>query len=212
MSDILSKLSFQDILFFSGSLHALIHLDDSFSNFSQLIPREACQIFYLQAFIVICLIGKYTEFGNITTQTTGETIEHKRKNDDGNKSKPDIMLISLKRLCQIIVIWQRRTYNQLTFRKIGCHIEIIVLEGRRLTFHTGSHSILKCLRNLRSFCMIGKLAKILTHIIIDNLTIRLDKSHSQVFTFVFLNKILKFSLSYPDTIHQIHRIRQQNTI
>ena len=104
VSDILGKLPLQDILFPSGGLYALIHLDDTLSYLAQLIIRELGKIFHLQTLVVVCLISKDAQFGNILSQAVRKTVEHDGKQNDGHDGKPDKMLVSLQRLCQIIII------------------------------------------------------------------------------------------------------------
>ena len=74
VSDILGKLALQDILLLTRCLYALIHLDDSLSNLTQLIIREFSQILHLQALIMIRLISKDTEFGYILRQSVCKTV------------------------------------------------------------------------------------------------------------------------------------------
>ena len=76
VSDILGKLALQDILLLTRCLDTLIHLDDSLSNLTQLIIREFNQILYLQTFIMICLVSKDTELGDILRQSVSKTVEH----------------------------------------------------------------------------------------------------------------------------------------
>ena len=95
VSDILGKLPLQYILFTSGSLYALIHLDDALCNLAQLIVRELGEIFHLQTLVVVCLISKDAQFGNILSQTVRKTVEHNGKQDDGYNGKPDEMLVGL---------------------------------------------------------------------------------------------------------------------
>ena len=104
VSDILGKLPLQDILFPSGGLYALIHLDDTLSYLAQLIIRELGKIFHLQTLVMVCLISKDAQFGNILTQTVRKTVEHDGEQDDGYDGKPDEMLVGLQRLSQIIII------------------------------------------------------------------------------------------------------------
>ena len=104
VSDILGKLPFQYILFTSGSLYALIHLDDTLGYLAQLIVRELGEIFHLQTLVVVCLISKDAQFGNILSQTVRKTVEHDGKQNDGYDGKPDEMLVGLQRLSQIIII------------------------------------------------------------------------------------------------------------
>ena len=104
VSDILGKLPFQYILLLSGGLYALIHLDDTLSNLAQLIVRELGEIFHLQTLVVVCLISKDAQFGNILSQTVRKTVEHDGKQNDGYDGKPDEMLVGLQRLSQIIIV------------------------------------------------------------------------------------------------------------
>ena len=104
VSDILGKLPLQYILFTSGGLYALIHLDDTLSYLAQLIVRELGEIFHLQTLVMVCLISKNAQFGNILSQTVRKTVEHDGKQNDGYNGKPDEMLVSLQRFCQIIII------------------------------------------------------------------------------------------------------------
>ncbi|CUQ62935.1 Uncharacterised protein [Segatella copri] len=104
VSYILGKLPLQYILFTSGGLYALIHLDDTLGYLAQLIVRELGEIFHLKTLVVICLISKDAQFGDILTQTVRKTVEHDGKQNDGYDGKPDEMLVSLQRFCQIIIV------------------------------------------------------------------------------------------------------------
>ena len=104
VGDILGKLPLQYILFTPGGLYALIHLDDTLGYLAQLIVRELGEIFYLKTLVVVCLISKDTQFGNILSQTVRKTVEHDGKQNDGYDGKPDEMLVGLQRLSQIIII------------------------------------------------------------------------------------------------------------
>ena len=127
MGDILRQLPFQDILFPSGGLDTLIHLDDAFSNFTQFIIREFSQILYLQALVVVGLVGEDAELSHILAQPMGESVEHDGQEDDGENGKPDVMLVSLQRFREIIIIRQGTSDDDRVGREIGSHIEVILL-------------------------------------------------------------------------------------
>ena len=207
MCDILCELALQDILLLSGSLHSLIHLYNTLGYLAQFIIWEIGQIFHFQTLVVICLIGKDGKFGDVLAQPVGETIEHDGKKDDGNDGKPDIMLVCLKRLGQIVIIRQRRTHDELRFWKIGSHIEIILLQGLRLSFHTRALSHLQSLSYFLPFGMIGKMTIILAHIIEHHPTIGLDQGNTKVLALMFTHEFLQFSLSHTHAIHHINAIR-----
>ena len=104
MGNILGKLPLQYILFTSGGLYALLLPHMAFRYLAQLFVRELGEIFHLQTLVVVCLISKDAQFGNILTQTVRKTVEHDGKQNDGYNGKPDEMLVGLQRLSQIIIV------------------------------------------------------------------------------------------------------------
>ena len=120
------------------------------------------------------------------------------------------MLISLKRPGQIVIIWQCGTNDEMTLRKIGRYIEIIMLQRFRLSLHARTQSLLQCLCYLLTLGMIGKVAIILAHIVKDYCSILLDQSYTKVLALMCLHKIFQLSLCHTYTIHYIHTVRKEN--
>ena len=188
MGDVLGKLSFQDVLFLSGGLDTLIHLDDTLGYLAQLIVRERSQVFYLQALVVVSLVGEDTKLGDVLAQSVGEAIEHDGQEDDGADGKPDVVLVSLQRLREVVVVWQGTADDDGVGREIGRHIEVVLLHRLRLAIDTGALSILQCFLDLLTVDVVGEMVIVLAHIVVHHLSIGAHQSDTQVLALVVSNE------------------------
>ena len=191
MGNVLGKLPFQNILFLARGLYSLVHLDDTLGNLAQLIIGESRQVFYLKTLIMVGFIGEDAQLGHILSQAMHKPIKHNGKEYDSKDGKPDVMLVGLQRLGEIVVIRQSASDNNGIGRKISGHIEVIMLQGFRLSLHTRAQSCPQCFLYLLSVDVIGEMIEVVSHIVVHHLAIRAYQSNTQVLTLVFSYKSIQ---------------------
>ena len=160
---------------------------------------------------MISLVGEDAELGNILAQPMGESVEHDGQDDDGKNGKPDVMLVSLQRFREIIIIRQGTSDDDRVGREIGSHIEVILLQGLRLSFHARSQSILQRLLYLLAVQVIGKPVIVLAHIVIHHLTVGPYQRDTQILTFMFTDESIQFGFRH-DEFRATHAGQSLQTI
>ena len=141
---------------------------------------------------MVGLVGEDAELSHILAQPMGESVEHDGQEDDGENGKPDVMLVSLQRFREIIIIRQGTSDDDRVGREIGSHIEVILLQSLRLSLHTRSQSILQRLLYLLAVQVIGKTVIVLAHIVVHHLTVGPYQRDTQILAFMFTDESIQF--------------------